>query len=132
MNIKANTISLFDNLSQFNYSDDIIDFHNDFNCIQIQFHNSKLSLLFERIIDKTLIEMKFIDVKITTMNLKYDILHKIGYLTIDNVYRGRFEKNGKLHEYSIDGLSYFYLDFYEDISIEFYCNEFEINKINTP
>jgi hypothetical protein len=47
-------------------------------------------------------------------------------LTLDNLYRGRFEKNGTLIEFDPGGRSYFYLEFYEEDEIEFWSDELSL------
>lgn len=47
---------------------------------------------------------------------------------IDTLYRGRFEENNQLKEYSEDGKGYFYLSFYNDEEIQFWAEEFKIIK----
>ena len=44
-------------------------------------------------------------------------------LTIDNIYRGRFEQEGQLFEFDQDKRAYFYVEFYQNFKIELLCDK---------
>lgn len=117
----AKKFKLFDNLSQMEYNGSFFDFHNDYNCTSLSLENNEFSLLLSHIRNENQIILKFSNTKF--VNFHFDLKIKNESLTIDNLYRGRFELNGILHEFSESDSSYFYLEFYEGQSFEFFCDE---------
>lgn len=119
ISIKAEDIKLFQNLIY--YGD--YDFHNDYECCKILCSGSELKLFFENT-KKEILMIVFSNVTISeihqSVNSRID--------TIDILYRGRFEENNQLKEYSEDGKGYFYLSFYNDEEIQFWAEEFKIIK----
>ena len=63
------------------------------------------------------------------MNFEFTNFSEIKNLTIDNIYRGRFEKNGRLMEFNSKECSYFYLEFEQGSKMEFWCNEIVVEKV---
>ena len=110
---------LFYNLIDLSYNGNYYDLHNDFYCVNIKFENDTLALKFEHSEDKSIVELCFKGSKI----VNFDFNQIMDKLTIDNIYRGRFEKNNELFEFSDDKKSYFYIEFYEDIKIELFTEE---------
>ena len=121
MKTNAQNIELFKNLSEYDLGGEYFDFHNEFNCIKITFENNLLTLFFEKIEDRLLILMKFDNVVLE--KVEFDHFSEMQNLTIDTLYRGRFEKEGKLFEFSNTGKSYFYLEFYKGGKMEFWCDD---------
>ena len=118
-------INLFDNLSQMKYNGVYYDFHNAFDFLRLELlYNKILILYFKNIKDKKLVNLKFYDVQIERMEC-FNVFG-VNNLTIDNIYRGRKENNGKLIEFK-DNKGYFYLEFYEGQKMEFWSSGFEIN-----
>jgi hypothetical protein len=119
--MKCTEIELFKNLAQYDWSGKYYDFHNDFYCSEVKFENDNLILNFISFNNSLNVLMHFKDVSI----IKFEInsLQEKQKLAIDNIYRGRFEKFGNLLEFSNDGKSYFYLEFYEGVKMEFFSNE---------
>lgn len=127
MEINSKKIELFKNISQFDLDNIYYDFHNDFECIKITLESNFLLLLFRKIIEEYIISFKF-DNTILAM-FEFTDFSEFKNLTIDNIYRGRFEKNGQLIEFSSDGKSFFYLEFTESIKMELWCENIVIEKI---
>ncbi len=121
MKIKAKDIELFKNLSQFDLEDVYYDFHNEFNCTKIYFSDRILFFLFEKISCRFVVKLSFFNVALE----RFDFCNfsQMNNLTIDSLYRGRYEKENKLFEFSNSGSSFFYLEFYEGGKIEFWCDE---------
>ena len=123
--IQANKIELFKNLSQNEYGDKWIDFHNDFDCVKVIFKiDGFLILWFKGISDDEIISFKFSNVLIEQM--EFFNLSKVENLTIDNLYRGKIEKDGELLEFSKDGKGYFYMEFDEGQKLEFWSSGLDI------
>ena len=118
MVINAKEIKLFDNLAQFEMNNLSYDFHNDFNCTSISFQQNCLTLLLKHISKEILISLEFQESDLEKTNI---LPTEFKNLTIDNLYRGRTEKNGKLIEFNEKNQSFFYLEFYENFTIEFWC-----------
>lgn len=90
------------------------DFHND--CCSQRFR-LMVSLHFEKL-DRTLnLVLRFWNVEMTKVDCLSDI-DRAMIASIDTLYRGRYEKDGKLIDLSGDGKGYFYLDFVEGLSME--------------
>ncbi len=117
--ILAGSIEFFTNLAQYTYDNQYYDFHNDYNFKRISFVNGILSLYFQKITDGVLLSLKFTEVEITK-EIFFNV-SKIDNLTIDNIYRGRIEKQGVLIEISQENKAYFYLEFYEGQALEFWA-----------
>ena len=127
MKIDSNKIELFKNLSQYDFGDEFYDFHNEFNCVKIFFEYYTLSFFFKKTKDESIVVLKFFNVSIVKMDLAWDL--NSDSLTIDSIYRGRFEMNRILYEFSDDGKSYFYLEFNDEKKLEFFSNSLIIEKI---
>ena len=117
--IQVKTISLFENLSQYDFDGQYYDFHNDFCCVRILLNgDDTLGIVFESVVDNSLVMLRFQDVILESF--EYFNSQGVENLTIDNLYRGRVEINGKLKEFSDDGKGYFYLEFDEGQKMEFW------------
>ncbi|MEM6396129.1 MAG: hypothetical protein AAF741_07255 [Bacteroidota bacterium] len=126
--MKAKDIELFKNLSQNTYNGIWIDFHNDFDCIKIITNSSLLKVVFREIQVASIINIVFSDILIAKMELFNS--GEVEHLTIDNLYRGRVEKNGRLIEIDKNERGYFYLEFYEGQKIEFWSSDLSIKSKN--
>lgn len=58
---------------------------------------------------------------------EFDFTETMKTLTIDNLYRGKFEIDGALTEFE-NNRGYFYLEFYEGQKIEFWSESLSIEK----
>ena len=117
--IEAASIEFIINLAQYDYGNRYFDFHNEYSCEKLSYCNGILLLCFENLISGDKVSLKFIDVNITAV--EYFSGKGIEGLTLDLLYRGRVELNGNLIEISEDGKGYFYLEFYEGQSMEFWA-----------
>ena len=123
--MKTKDVKLFDNLSLLECDEGSFDLHNDFNCLSLSLKENCMFLNFERISNKMFLTLKFTKVKLVQVHFNFHTENNS--LTVDNLYRGRFESNGSLSEFSNLGQSYFYLEFYEGQSIDFFCDELLID-----
>lgn len=118
MKIQAHDIEIQESLSQRAYDGKEYDLHNDFYCTQIKFSENVLNLVFNHTADKKTFILHFQDVEISDLNF----ITRKELLTIDTIYRGRAEvKKGELTEF-IDAKGYFYIEFVEDITLEFWSS----------
>ncbi|HEV7781428.1 MAG TPA: hypothetical protein VGO58_09185 [Chitinophagaceae bacterium] len=124
--LNSREIELFKNLSQFEMSKAYYDFHNDFNCIKIIFENTSLILVFRNIPDNHFVLFKF--EKVILESFEFFNFEELKNLTIDTIYRGRFQKGNELLEFDIDGKAYFYIEFYEGPKIELWCEKIIIEE----
>jgi hypothetical protein len=119
---EASSIELFKNLTQFEYNNQIVDLHNDYNCQDISFANGVVLLRFISCIDSKPLVLRFEDVALNSFNF-FNVKGN-EQLTIDTLYRGRYEVNGELIETSDDNRAYFYLEFYTGQKMEFWAGSF--------
>ena len=125
--IAATSIRLFINLAQYNYGNQYYDLHNDYSCEKVSFEDGVLLVIFKSFINDKCLLLKFTDVKIT--NLSLFSVKGVESLTLDNLYRGRFEINGELIEVADDGKGYFYLEFYEGQKLGFWAKGMDIEQM---
>jgi hypothetical protein len=124
--IDATSIEFFKNLTQHDYDNRYYDFHNDYNCEKLSYSDGILLILFRSLVSGVLLSLKFTEVKITTLD--FFNVKETKNLTLDNLYRGRFELNGDLIETSKDGKGYFYLELYEGQKLEFWAKDISIEQ----
>ena len=122
--INVTSIKFFKNLAQFDYNNLYYDLHNDYNCEKLTFSDGILLIQFKSIINDNLLFIKFMDTKLVYLNV-FNV-KEVENLSLDNLYRGRFELNGELIDVSIDGEAYFYLEFYEGQKFEFWAKNMSI------
>jgi hypothetical protein len=108
---------LFDPLTSLDTDEGYIDLHNDYKCQNITLENQCLKINFG---GKNEVVIEFLNVEITKLHWLFS--QTPDSKTLDNFYRGRFEKSGSLHEFSESGKGYFYLDFYEDDCLELFAD----------
>ena len=127
MKISAKDLEIIRNLAQIEIDNSYYDFHNDYDCIKIMFENNSLILFFKHIVGGNLISFGFNEAIIE----KFDFFnfYEFKNLTIDTLYRGRFESNGNLTEFNDEGKSYFYLEFVEGANIELWCESIIVENI---
>ncbi len=124
--IAAASLELFKNLAQHDYDNRYYDFHNDYNCEKLSYSDGILLILFTSLADGILLSLKFTEVRITALD--FFNVKDARNLILDNLYRGRYELNGKLIEFSEDGKGYFYIQFYEDQKLEFWAKSIDIEQ----
>jgi hypothetical protein len=124
--INLTEAELFKNLIEIQDVGIYIDLHNDYSCSRLLYDPAQSGdLLIEFLLigsEKPFkkVEIVFGDVRVTKMSLQlFDGIHI--NLTIDNMYRGRFQLGDALYEYSNSGRSYYYVDFYEGYAIELFA-----------
>ena len=120
-------IKLFDNLSQNYYNEKYYDLHNDYECFKLELSNQNLILFLKNRNDNTIISLLFDEVSI--IFLSFINTKDVNSLVIDNIYRGRFEKEGILYDISDDDKYYFYLEFVEGQKMEFFAKQILLNNI---
>lgn len=113
--LKADT--LFECLMSIKTDDGYIDLHNDYQCQGISYSNQSLRLFFK---GRNNVTVEFTGIEIIKMEWLFEQTPDSS--TLDNFYRGRFEKNGELHEITDSGKRYFYIDFYEGDAIELFAD----------
>ncbi|HLV39849.1 hypothetical protein [Xanthomarina sp.] len=124
--ITATSIEFFKNLAQYDYDNRYYDFHNNYNCEKLSYSNGILLILFKSLVGEILLSLKFTDVKIITLD--FFNVKDVENLTLDNLYRGRYELNGDLIELSEEGKGYFYLEFYEGQKLEFWAKSVDVEQ----
>lgn len=127
--IIATSIEFFKNLAQYDYNDEYYDLHNDYDCERIFLEEYILSLIFKNNTKNTLVYLTFSNIEITMIN--FFNFKETENLTIDNIYRGRAEIKGELVETSPNGKAYFYIDFYEGCTLEFWAENVELISVKS-
>ena len=122
MELKLIKPELFRNLIEIDFQGIYYNLHNDFKCIKVNFNrgNNILSLKFKREIDNLYLNVILFETKIDVFDLVN--LEVLNYFTLDLLYRGRFEKSGKLLEFDESGFSFYYLEFTNETKINFFCD----------
>ena len=118
---------LLKNLSEIQIDDDYFDFHNDYDCYLIKYHKECAELILsfktagQRIQLITHVEIIFKDVIISNMTFEPESTDNI--MTIDTLYRGRYEEKGVLREFTDDNKGYYYVEFYKGFSFELFVSK---------
>ena len=123
LNIQLKDCPLFESISILEVENEVIDLHNDyeFNNLVLDNNCKKIILSFLNISNiKISVILTFEKIEIKSLNIKQFVIHD--KITLDNLYRGKTENEGMLIEVNNDNLSYMYLDFLEDIQIEFWSS----------
>ena len=125
--IQAKEIPLFKDLIQYETGEIIYDFHNDYDCIKICLENKTLTFTYKNHSNNSVLLMKFAEVEID----RFEFLNESDNqpLILDNFYRGRFEKDNELLEFSNDGKACFYVEFGEDVEFQFLSTGFFIDSL---
>ena len=120
---------LFKSFAEITTNDIYVDLHNDFKCYSINYLRTQrlLSLSFKASPNNSSkikhVELIFQNAGIELMNFKIDETTCNSEWTIDMVYRGRFtDENNELMEISDEGQYYYYIDFYDGYSFEFFSD----------
>ncbi len=118
--MNAEEIELFKNLSEWDFDQgNYWDLHNDFDCVGVKLETGVLILRFRALSEKTpSLDLEFNGAEITRLNFSAD--KSLFTLTLDNLYRGRFQVDDKLIDVDDQGRGYFYVDFYEGATLEFW------------
>src|ERR1043165_1202683 len=123
--IDSKEIELFKNIVEYDLEGVYYDLHNDFKCLKIEQRKDELILLFKNINEDYFVSVLFQSVTINKNEFRN--MPITCELTIDTLYRGRYENNGDLVELSDDNRAYFYMEFYEGQKMEFWCKGIEAN-----
>lgn len=121
----------FSNLYDFDYDGNHYDLHNFYSCHKIAYSESddkELSLFFKSDVTYLGIKILFTEVDIVKFNLTLNEV--CDNMTIDSLYRGRFQEDKSLLELSKDGKAYIYADFLEGYSLEFFSKSMQITFAN--
>src|SRR5688500_2135245 len=112
---------LFADLTSINHNGEIIDLHNEYDCLGYRFENKTLSVNFKNIASEDYACLLFKNSTIIKHELLTDDLNEIK--TLCTFYRGRFEEKGMVLEYSEDYGNYFYIEFENGTLIELFSTD---------
>jgi hypothetical protein len=121
--IQAGSIEILKSLAQIEFEQKFYDFHNDFIFEKIMYEDNVLILEFRSTREARIVSIKFGGVEFVKVDFSA-VGHNSG-LTIDTLYKGRFLLNDELIEMKNDK-GYFFLEFYEGQSIEFWAENLSI------
>jgi hypothetical protein len=102
------------------------DLHNDYVCTNINYklQTKTLSFLFEpSLADVAKNPLCLLFENVTFSNFKLYLKSTADSSTLDSFYRGRYEIDGSLFEYATTGEAYFYMEFIEGASFEFFSDK---------
>lgn len=125
--IKAKDIKLFDDLTQLTINHKTYDLHNNYDLSSLTLSDCKLLFKLNHCKEAKTISVLFHDVEIVKLGFEFSSC--IDNSTIDSLYRGRFERDGSLIEFSDRGKGYFYLELFEGDNIEFWSSSLTIEHI---
>lgn len=107
-------------MEQFIYAERCFDFHNDFYCFDIKVDLDNQTLVFYFHNASNIVKVIFLDAVLVKSN--FDLYgYKYHNLTLDTLYRGRFESDAKLLDLSEKKAPYFYASFEEGEELEFFA-----------
>jgi|SRR6185437_6113935 len=125
--VELTEIELFKDFIIITDGDKSYDLHSDYECTSLEYDSIVRNLImqFEKIQNKGEAEKKLAIVfsEARLANVRISFPRGKGPSTIDIIYRGRFEDNGKLEEISDAGERYFYFIFEEGDSFEVYSKK---------
>ncbi len=124
--IPASSIELFKNLAQYEFEGKFYDLHNEYDFVKLLIADTTLTVAFKALSNDELFVIKFMNVVLT--KLEFFNSANVPQLIIDNLYRGRFEKDGELQETVDNGGGYFYLEFDEGQKVEFSATDICVEK----
>ena len=102
------------------------DLHNNYVCTNINYklQAKTLSFLFEPgLADVTKNPLCLLFENVTFSNFELYLKSTVDSSTLDSFYRGRYEIEGSLFEYTPTGEAYFYMEFIEGDSFEFFSSK---------
>lgn len=114
--IDLTDVELFESLVGIESDNGFIDLHNNYDCTSVQYSvEKKLFEVFFQAANSNVV-LQFKDAVIS----KFNLLPKRAEdsCTLNNFYRGRFEVNGELFEYSPARARYYYIEFEEGDTFE--------------
>jgi hypothetical protein len=114
---------LFENLLEIKTTLFHFDLHNDYTCLSISYSGETLVLEFKKDNDQSALFLEFKEVTILSMKIP------LKTTVLDNFHRGRYELNGDLYD-EFQGKKCFYIEFYEEGSIELLCRHVLLNPIS--
>ncbi|MBT1685742.1 hypothetical protein [Dawidia soli] len=122
--ISAQSIEILADLTRPEYQGQLYDLHGMLHFGKISFDNGVLTMTFQDNPAANKLSLIFHTVtlhRFTFMNTTDEFTW-----TLDLLYRGRVEVGGKLIELSEDGRGYFYCDFLEGQTVEFWAAGMEV------
>ncbi|MCO5242029.1 MAG: hypothetical protein M9904_18470 [Chitinophagaceae bacterium] len=116
--------SLFQDLTYIQFDNAGFDLHNDYHCVEIAYNSKDDSIQFTfNPTKKGIIDMQvylfFQNAKIENLNLVFE--RTADTTTINNFYRGKFERENTLLEYLETGERFFYIEFEEGDKFEIFA-----------
>src|SRR5687768_9975936 len=114
--IDLTNTELFLELTTIEYGESFFDLHNDYNCVDINYKlpDKTIRFLFQpRIPEPTKKDLCLLFEEATIADLHVNLKRTEDSCTLDLFYRGRYEIDGNLIEFSPLGEGIFYIDFWE-------------------
>ena len=117
-------------LSSFDYVNQFIDLHNDYECLSLKYFKEKkeFQLSFEPRIKNLIsnrITIFFEEIEISKCCIYFS--RTIDSSTLNIFYRGRFETDGKLLELNSDNKTYWYIEFEDGDILELFPSKVLVN-----
>ena len=130
MMIELENIELFKDLTFLELEIGSFDLHNDYECSNISLSevDNSLKSLFEPG-DKHADKLCLVFQKTSIKKFDFFLNRTLDSSTINSIYRGRFEKELGLQEYSASGEGYYYIEFEQGDKIELLAEKIIVLQI---
>ena len=112
-------LNIIEDFSEMTFGGSHYDFHNNYVCKKICIDDDTEILTLSFHAEQKIINLIFLEAVVVKTN--FTILDFTNELTLDTLYRGRFEETGRLQDLSKTGCSYFYAEFYDGEALEFFA-----------
>jgi len=129
--VELKNIELFKDLTAIDELLIVADLHNDYDCTSIDYSDDSKMLTINftsnnRKVNRSTVYLRFEDATL----MKFDLAFKamIDKSTLNILYRGRFESNNGLLEYSEQKGFYFYMEFEEGDKFEFFAQKMLVQE----
>jgi hypothetical protein len=113
--IELTNVELFKSLVDIMDGEKIFDFHNEYRCVKINFESKNLELTFRKDQNSSIVILQFVEAEICKFEIGLGFANSY---KLDLFYRGRYEDEGKLFEFSPLGKRYFYINFLDGDYLE--------------
>lgn len=129
--IELTNVELFKDLTTLKTVDGLFDMHNDYICTKIDFKSSDKTLGFlfkpnKSDAVKNNLYLLFQNVTLSNFNLYLNRTTDSSIL--DSFYRGRYQLDDALFEYTPTGEGYFYLEFIEGDAFECFAGKVTLSE----
>ncbi|MCC7307405.1 MAG: hypothetical protein IT173_07555 [Acidobacteria bacterium] len=118
-------LELFKNLAEWEFDGVSYDFHNEYECLSLKYESGNLILGFRELArPSNRLRIVCENAELTRIDLPLE--ERKEAFTLDTFYRGRYEEGARLVEADKLDRVYFFLEFYEGPSFEFWAKHIRL------